>query len=99
MRSAGDQAELGQHRGMDPARELAQLVGGEPQLLAHARRAARGVGLERGLEHLEVEPDREQAVLGAVVEVALEPAARLVGGGDDPRARGAQLALALRAGR
>ena len=49
--------------------------------------------------HLQVEADGEQAVLGAVVEVALEPAARLVGGGDDPGARVAQLALALRGGR
>ena len=55
----------------------------------------RGVRLELGLEHLQVEPDREQAVLRAVVQVALQPAARLVGGGDDAGARGAQLVLAL----
>ena len=40
---------------------------------------------------LEREPEREQALLGAVVEVAFEPAPLLVAGADDPLAGGAQL--------
>ena len=53
------------------------------------------VVVEPVLEHFELEADGQQAVLGAVVEVALEAAAGLVGGGDDPRAARLELALAL----
>ena len=36
-------------------------------------------------------PERDEALLPAVMEVALDAAALVVGGGQDPRARGAQL--------
>ena len=39
----------------------------------------------------ELQARGDEALLGAVVQVALDPAARGVGGGDDPGARGAQL--------
>ena len=39
----------------------------------------------------ERERERDEPLLRAVVEVALQPAALLVRGLDDPRARGAQL--------
>ena len=38
--------------------------------------------------------ERDEVLLGAVVEVALDPAARVVAGGDQPGARGAQLLVA-----
>ena len=56
-----------------------------------ARRAARASVGELRSRELEREPDPEQALLGAVVEVALEPAAFGVAGLDDARARGAHL--------
>ena len=37
------------------------------------------------------QPDRDQPLLRAVVQVALDPAALLVAGGDDPRPRGLDL--------
>ena len=46
---------------------------------------------ESAAGELECEPDPEQALLGAVVEVALEPPPLGVAGLDDPRARGAHL--------
>ena len=79
---------------MDPASECAQLVEPGHQL---------GVRLAQQLLHLVVvladararqpqrEPDPEQALLRAVVEVALEPPALGVAGRDDTRARGAHL--------
>ena len=80
---------------MDAAGELAQLVDGEPELLADAAEMGGAVVVEPVLEHFEFEADGQQAVLGAVVEVALEAAAGLVGGGDDPGAARLELALAL----
>ena len=79
---------------MDAARERAQLVERADDL---------GVGLgeelvdcgaavgEPAAGELEREPDPEQALLGAVVEVALEPPPLGVAGLDDARARGAHL--------
>ena len=84
----------------DGCRARARAARRWPAAAPRARpRAARRFGSSPFWMHLQVQPDREQAALRAVVEVALEPAARLVGGGDDPRARLAQLALALRGGR
>ena len=39
----------------------------------------------------EGEPDRDEPLLGAVVEIALDPAALVVAGGDYPRTRGLDL--------
>ena len=81
---------------MDPAGELAQLVERRAQLgvgLAEQLGGAVGLGAERGSRELQREPEREQPLLGAVMQIALEPAALLVSGGDDPRARGAQFPL------
>ena len=73
---------------MDPARELAQL--GEPgrQLLGHLldqRDRLRLVAHAR-LQHAQVERQADQLLLRAVVQVALEPAARGVGRIDDAHA-------------
>ena len=79
---------------MQAAGELAQLGG---RLAELARRLLeqllrrRGVGVELLAREPQVERQRDQPLLGAVVEVALEAAALVVGGLDDPRPRRAQL--------
>ena len=78
---------------MDAARELAQLPDRELRLLARLGdqpRRDRGIALELGLGEPERERQRDQPLLGAVVEVALDPPALGVGGVDDPLARVAQ---------
>ena len=54
-------------------------------------RRARVAGRDPAPREPDGEGDRDQALLRAVVQVALERAALGVGGGDDPRARRAQL--------
>ena len=92
---------------MDAAREVAQLLQGELGLLARpgapARRrrvAARGPLLG----HPQVERERHEPLLRAVVKVALDAAPLGVGGGDDARARvlelrhlGGELGVGVRA--
>jgi hypothetical protein len=74
---------------VDPTRELLQLRDrvGQPQRDArqHAPKVA-PVGRGLGLRVAHRQSERDQPLLGAVVEVALDPAAGLVGGGDDPPA-------------
>ena len=75
---------------MDAAREVAQLLQGEVRLLAgpaHQLDRARVTGLHALLRHPEVQRERHQPLLRAVVQVALDPPPLRVGGGDDPRAR------------
>ena len=94
------EAALGQHRGVDAARELAQL---DRRLAQFGRRlveqlAGRGrVLVDLAARGLEGHRDADQLLLGAVVEVALDPAPRLVGGLDQPRPRFAQLPFGLEA--
>src|SRR3954468_6477405 len=79
---------------MDAPRELAQLL---PRALQLAPRGLeqpgrRGrVGLGLALRHAELERQRHEPLLGAVVEVALEPAALAHRHLDEPRPRGLQL--------
>ena len=54
---------------------------------------AAGSRLELRLREPQRERERDEALLRAVVEVALEPAARLVARGDDAAARGPELLL------
>ena len=42
------------------------------------------VSRDQGLKASQTERDRDQSLLGPVVEVAFDPATGLVGGGDDP---------------
>ena len=79
---------------MDAAGEFAQFVEGGAQFaVGFGKQLAGAVGVRSELAACELErqPEREQALLCAVVEVALEPAALLVAGADDPFAGGAQL--------
>ena len=91
----GSEPFLGEDRRVDAARERPQLVEGVDHLgvrlgeeLVDRRRAAVG---EPAAGELEREPDPEQPLLRAVVEVALEAAPLGVACLDDPRARGAHL--------
>ena len=85
----GAQATVGQDRRVDAAREVAQLLEREVRLLP---RAADQLGslrvalLGTSLRHAQIEGERDEPLLGAVVEVALDAPPLAVGGGDDPRA-------------
>ena len=81
----GCESAVGEHRRVDPARELAQLG------LRLAQRRDRPVEqLDRRLlgdpaaQHLQLERERHEPLLGAIVQVALEPAAGLHRRLDDP---------------
>ena len=85
---------LGQHRRVDPLRQLAQLLERGSQLgIRLGQQLAGAVRLRAELisDELQREAEAEQPLLGAVVQIALEPAPLLVAGRDDPRARGTQL--------
>ena len=81
------------HGGVDPARDLAQLVERRGDLSSAPRRSARVADrpLELFLEQAEVQREGDQPLLGAVVEVALQTLTFILRGLDDPRARPAQL--------
>ena len=78
---------------MDAARELAQLLDRELRLLARLRdelRGAVGIAGDPRLGEPERDGHRDEPLLRAVVEVALDPPPLGVGGGDDALARVAQ---------
>ena len=91
----GREAALGQRHRMDAPCQLAQVVERARQLVDRVIQALLERGVVRGLDPQC--PQREQQdhepLLGAVVEVALEPATGFVGRGDDPCARGPHLFL------
>jgi hypothetical protein len=90
---------LGQDRRVDPARELLQLRHRVGQSRRDARQLSSQVipvGGNIGLRGARRQSERDQPLLGTVVQVALDPAAGLVRRGDDPPARGGQLRPALR---
>ena len=53
------------------------------------------LGRHRGLSSAKVQHQRHQPLLDAVVQIAFDPAAGLVAGGDDPRTRSRKLTAAL----
>jgi hypothetical protein len=79
---------------VDAAGQLAQLGGGLRELLAEAVEERAGrlrvLGQPRA-GHAHVERERDEPLLRAVVQVALDLAPRVVGGLDDARARGLEL--------
>src|SRR5207247_10272113 len=81
---------VGEHCGMDAARELAELFEGDRELTPGPRKQlfrGRWIGGELRLGEAERDRERDESLLGAVVEVALEPAPLLVSGGDKTGAR------------
>ncbi len=88
------EAVVAEHRRVDAAGELAQLGGRLVELRKGfvQQLAGRGrVVVELAAHQAQAHGQRHQPLLGAVVEVALDPAAFLVPGLDDAGARGAQL--------
>jgi hypothetical protein len=74
---------------VDAARELAQVVEPLGELLLGRGQQLAGllrVLLERGADHPQVDRDRDEPLLRAVVQVALQPTALCVAGLDDARA-------------
>ena len=53
----------------------------------HLRPAA-GIALQRLASELQLDPQRDQVLLGSVVEIALDLAAGAIGGARQPLARG-----------
>ena len=93
-RQSRTEALLGQHGRVDAAGELMQLAERGAQLgvgFGEELCGAVCVRSELRTRELEREAEAEQALLGAVVEVALESAPLLVAGRDDARPRGAKL--------
>ena len=74
---------------MDPARDVAQLLERRRDLAARLLepRARVGVVVQLALEQAQLERQRHEPLLRAVVEVALEALALLLAGLDHPRAR------------
>ena len=93
------EAAVAEERRVDAAREVAQLLHRELGLLARlgdqARGRAAGSLCQARLGEAEREGDGDQPLLGAVVQVALDAPALLVGGGDDALAGAAQVVDAL----
>ena len=84
------EAALGEDRRVDAERDLAQLVLHRRETLGDPRQLAvelGQLGRHGGLRGAELEPERDEPLLGAVVQVALELPPRLVGRGDDAGAR------------
>ena len=76
---------------MNSLRKLTQLLEGDLELVRSRLQQLVDLGIallaESPLRASELERQRNEPLLGAVVEVALDPAPLLVGGGDDPCAR------------
>ena len=82
------QPALGQDRRVQAIGDLAQLVQDAGHLGDRARQAPRqvaGLGRRRRLCGPQLQGDGYQALLGAVVQITLEPAPGGVGGGHEPR--------------
>ena len=72
--------------GVEAARELAELLERELEVVADAvehRSGGRRVVVQGFLGHAQVQREGDEALLGAVVEVALESSSLGVGGVDD----------------
>ena len=92
---------VGEHRGVQPARELAQLGQRRAELLARALdRGVRGrrVLVDQAVGDPQADRERDEPLLRAVVEVALEPPPLAVAGGDHARPRRGELLARLGVG-
>ena len=92
------QPALGQQHRVDAAGQLAQLVQRAGRLAdqrVQLRRQLVGLGRHRRLRRAQAQGEGDQPLLGAVVQVALDAAPGVVGGGDDPRPRRGELGVEL----
>ena len=83
---------------MDPERHLAQLVHHARQPLDDAGQLGvelAELGRHGRLSRAQLERERDELLLRAVVQVALDPLPCRIGGGHDPRARSGELRSAL----
>ena len=79
---------------MQTSRELAQVLEHRLEVLLHAFEPDVRVVLflrDGRSDALEVQPERDQPLLRPIVQIALDPLARLICRRDDARARGDQL--------
>ena len=99
LRESRGEAVVGQHGGVEAARQLADLGDRERELLLgplqQLRRAAPPSGRRADRDAQRLQCD-DQPLLGAVVEVALEPPPLGVPRPHEPLVGGAELALGLR---
>lgn len=80
------------------AGQFAQLIESRGRLgrrLIELRGELIGAGRHRALDGLETERETGQALPGTIVQIPLDAPSRLVGGGDDPRARRGELGIQL----
>jgi hypothetical protein len=90
----GGQAQVGQQRRVDAAGQVAQVFqrsGGVCFELAEDRPGLGRICGDGGLGQLEFDGQGDQVLLGAVVDIAFQPAPRLVLRGDQPLPRGPQV--------
>ena len=83
---------------MDAAGDLAQVLHRSGELvrdLADLRLELTLVGRHHGLREAQLQAERDQALLGPVVQVPLNPPPGVIRGRYDPRPRGGQLGPAL----
>ncbi len=86
---------------MDAAGQLAQLLERVLELLpggGQVGAGALGIGLEAPLDHAQLQRERHEPLLGAVVEVALQTAALGVAGLHDARPGACELVVGVRVG-
>ena len=98
VRNASAEAAVAQQRRVDAVRELAQLgqrrLHVAAQLLEHGLDRLR-VALDELAGEADLHRERDEVLLRAVVQVALDPAPRLVGRGHDAQPRRLELLVAL----
>ena len=89
----GGEAVLREHVRVDPARDALQLVERLVELPLELLDDRLLLGLQLLAREAEMHAERDEPLLGGVVEIAADPAPLGVGGGESARLGGAQLAL------
>ena len=93
----GTQPRLGQDRRVYPLRDLPQVIDHAHELSGYARDVTAEPLAHGGRRrHAQPERDRDEALLRAVMQVTLDPTARLIGCGNEPDTGSHQLGPALR---
>ena len=91
----GGQPLLGQDRGVDAVGQLAELANGQPQfavcLVDQAGEPRGGGRAGLGAGQAERQGERDELLLGAIVQVSLKPPPLGVAGRDDPGLCGSQV--------